>query len=61
MGKARITGKIIERAEVGKPGDFDNMTDSELEAVIEDEIAEDIDRFELLFERARRKCGRPRA
>lgn len=32
MGKARITGHIIDRKEVGKPGDFDSMSEDELRA-----------------------------
>lgn len=36
MGKARITGKIVDRKEVGKPGDFDAMSDAELAAWIKD-------------------------
>ena len=30
MGKAKVTGQIIDRAEVGKPGEFDSMTEKEL-------------------------------
>lgn len=30
MGKAKVTGQIIDRAEVGKPGEFDSMTENEL-------------------------------
>jgi hypothetical protein len=26
MGKAKVTGQVIDRAEVGNPGDFSNMT-----------------------------------
>lgn len=34
MGKARITGHIVDRKEVGKPGDFEQMTESELREYI---------------------------
>jgi len=34
MGKAKITGQIIDRAEVGKPGEFDPMTEDELREFI---------------------------
>jgi phage terminase small subunit len=30
MGKAKLTGQIVERAEVGQPGQFDHMTDEQL-------------------------------
>ena len=30
LGKAKVTGQIIERAEVGQPGEFDRMSDEEL-------------------------------
>src|SRR6516162_9793428 len=30
MGKAKITGQIIDRAEVGRPGEFASMTEDEL-------------------------------
>jgi hypothetical protein len=34
MGKAKITGQIIERAEVGQPGEFASMTEDELREFI---------------------------
>jgi hypothetical protein len=34
MGKAKITGQIIDRAEVGRPGEFDSMTEDELREFI---------------------------
>lgn len=30
MGRAKVAGVVIDRKEVGKPGDFDNMTTDEL-------------------------------
>ena len=30
MGKAKLTGQIIDRAEVGEPNQFDDMTDEQL-------------------------------
>ena len=34
MGKAKITGQIIDRAEVGQPGEFASMTEYELREYI---------------------------
>jgi phage terminase small subunit len=34
MGKAKITGQIIERAEIGQPGEFASMTEEELHEFI---------------------------
>jgi len=34
MGKARVTGKLVERLEVGASGEFDSMTASELQAFV---------------------------
>jgi len=34
MGKAKITGQIIDRAEVGQPGEFASMTEDELRGFI---------------------------
>jgi phage terminase small subunit len=34
MGKARITGHIVDRKEVGKPGDFESMSLEELRAYV---------------------------
>jgi hypothetical protein len=34
MGKAKLTGQIIDRSEVGKPGEFDSMTEDELREFI---------------------------
>jgi hypothetical protein len=34
MGKAKITGQIIERSEIGQPGEFDSMTEDELREYI---------------------------
>jgi hypothetical protein len=39
-GKAKITGQIIDRAEVGKPGEFDSMTEKELVEFIVSNIKE---------------------
>lgn len=33
-GKAVLTGKWIERAEIGGPGEFDHLTDDELERAL---------------------------
>jgi hypothetical protein len=33
LGKAKLLGLIIDRGEVGKPGDFARMTDAELERI----------------------------
>ena len=30
MGKAKLTGHIIDRREVGQPGEFDHLSDAEL-------------------------------
>ena len=32
MGMAKLAGLIIDRREIGQPGEFDNMTDAELVA-----------------------------
>jgi hypothetical protein len=40
MGKAKVTGQIIDRAEVGKPGEFDSMTEKELLEFIVSNIKE---------------------
>jgi hypothetical protein len=34
MGKAKITGQIVDRAEVGQPGEFSEMTEEELRRYI---------------------------
>jgi len=34
MGKAKITGQIVERAEVGQPGEFASMTEDDLREFI---------------------------
>ncbi len=34
MGKAKITGQIIDRAAVGQPGEFASMTEEELREFI---------------------------
>ena len=34
MGKAKITGQIIERAEIGQPREFASMTEDELREYI---------------------------
>ena len=34
MGKARLTGLLVDRKEIGQPGDFANMTADELRAFI---------------------------
>jgi len=39
MGKARITGHIVDRKEVGKPGDFENMDEQQLRAFIAKHMA----------------------
>ena len=38
MGKAKITGQIIDRAEVGQPDEFEQMTDEELRKYIADNL-----------------------
>lgn len=38
--KAKLAGKLIDRAEVGKPGDFDRMSDDELERFIAGEVVD---------------------
>jgi hypothetical protein len=53
MGKARVTGQLVERAEVGKPGDFSTMSDAELVASVVEILAANIDQSEELMERAR--------
>lgn len=40
MGKARITGHIIDRKETGQPGDFDRMNELELRQWIADHTAQ---------------------
>ena len=32
MGMAKLTGLIIDRREIGQPGEFDHLTDAELVA-----------------------------
>ena len=39
MDAAKLNGLIIERAETGKPGDFDRMTDAELARYVATEAA----------------------
>src|SRR5215467_8515837 len=34
MGKAKLTGMLVERKETGKPGDFDHMSIEELRAFL---------------------------
>ncbi len=34
MGRAKVAGIIVERKEVGKPGDFSNLSDEELDSVL---------------------------
>ena len=34
MGKAKITGQIVDRTEIGRPGEFDSMTEDELREYI---------------------------
>jgi hypothetical protein len=36
--KAVLSGNWIERAEVGPPGEFENMTDEELERALIDKV-----------------------
>jgi hypothetical protein len=65
MGKAKITGQIIDRAEVGQPGDFSSMSDADLVASVVEILAANIDQSEELMERARalaatRKETRPK-
>jgi phage terminase small subunit len=38
--KAKLAGKLVDRAEVGKPGDFERMTDDELAQFIAGEVAD---------------------
>lgn len=42
MGKARITGHIIERKETGAPGDFERMSEDELRAFIKERMPQAI-------------------
>lgn len=39
--KAKLAGKWIEKSEVGKPGDFDRMSEEELEAYIAERFGVD--------------------
>ena len=39
-GKAVLTGKWVERAEIGGPGEFDHLSDDELVAAIRERYAE---------------------
>ena len=55
MGKAKVTGQIVDRAEVGKPREFGGETAEECATAIIDALAEDIEMFEEFLERARRK------
>jgi hypothetical protein len=38
-GKGILTGKWVERAEVGSPGEYETMTDDELERQIMERVA----------------------
>ena len=38
-GKAVLTGKLVERAEIGEPGEFDHMSDDELLASLRERFA----------------------
>jgi hypothetical protein len=38
-GKGILTGKWVERAEVGTPGEYETMTDDELERQIMERVA----------------------
>ena len=40
MGKAKITGNVIDRKEVGKPGAFEELTDDELQQQIVEQTKE---------------------
>jgi hypothetical protein len=63
MGKAKITGQIVDRAEVGQPGDFSTMSDEELLESLVEKMAANIEQSERLMERARKlaqaRAGRP--
>ena len=53
MGKAKITGQIVDRAEVGQPGDFSTMSDADLVASVVEILAANFDQSEELMDRAR--------
>lgn len=38
-GKAKITGQIVDRAEVGQPGEFEQMTEDQLRQYIARNLA----------------------
>jgi len=40
MGKAKISGNVIDRKEVGKPGAFEELTDDELQQQIFEQTKE---------------------
>jgi len=39
MGKAKLTGLVVDRKEVGQPGDFERMNEQELRAFIAANLA----------------------
>ena len=39
MGKAKLTGLVVDRKEVGQPGDFERMNETELRAFIAANLA----------------------
>lgn len=40
MGRAKLSGLVIDRSEVGKPGEFEDMDEARLRAFIAEETAE---------------------
>jgi hypothetical protein len=40
MGKAKVSGNIVQRHEHGKPGDFSHLNDEELKAAIAEQTKE---------------------
>jgi hypothetical protein len=40
MGKAKVSGNIVQRHEHGKPGDFSHLNDEELKESLTKELAE---------------------
>jgi phage terminase small subunit len=56
MGKAKITGQIVDRAEVRNVGEYDRMTDEELrESAIVNIVAMGIEYHEEILEAARER------
>jgi hypothetical protein len=55
MGKAKVTGQVIDKTEVGRPGEFDGMTDEDLQTRIVEALSKDIETYEQLLQLARCK------